>query len=163
MIQEIRPSSGLLKKNLTKLWIIGGLGILAFAVVGIDWYLSTWWMPINWFKFVPFFFAIGAAVIFLILTLIIRRNFKHLFYVLSEETITVHRSGVFSQSERVVSYDRITDVMLSRGFFDNRFGIATVTIMGRSGDLRGIRLDGLEDAKSIYDFIRQRMTNEPVK
>jgi hypothetical protein len=35
--------------------------------------------------------------------------------------------------------------------------------MGGSGDMRGIKLDGLEDALFIFELIRKRMANEPLK
>jgi membrane protein YdbS with pleckstrin-like domain len=120
MRQELRPSSRLLGKKLLILWIIATLIILIYLVAGIDWFtVGLAWFGFDLFLMIPFIFALGAFVFFLILSLIIRRNFKYQLYILGEDAISVHRRGLCSKLERVVPYQRITDIMLSSGFLEN--------------------------------------------
>lgn len=82
-------------------------------------------------------------------------------YALREKDI-IYRSGWIIQRTRTCPFNRIQHSSVSTGFFERKYGLATLVLYTAGTDEADIRVPGLKeaDAYAIKEWITQKIANE---
>lgn len=89
------------------------------------------------------------------------RSFAQYAYALRDKDVT-YRSGWIIQKIRTCPFNRIQHSSVSTGFFERKYGLATLILYTAGTDDADIRIPGLKeaDAYAIKEWITQRIIHE---
>jgi uncharacterized membrane protein YdbT with pleckstrin-like domain len=80
--------------------------------------------------------------------------YRNIRYEITEDEIIVH-SGVLNKSTKHVPFRTITNMQVTRGFWDRLFGLGTLEIQtaGTGGTKAEEKLVGLDDVQGTYEYV----------
>lgn len=84
-------------------------------------------------------------------------RYRTLRYRFDEEGVSMAH-GRFFQKETYLTYRRIQDIRLTRGFLQRRFGLANLELQTASGASDSeMKIEGIRNPERLRDFLYERM------
>ena len=158
VIEEIKPLRGL--KNYFLIGSLVSIGIV-FGIVEIVFILAT---RFEWHVLLGA--AIFDIIIFGLCYLIADKKYKHQYYWITNKRI-IYKSGLIGYTISSIPLERISDVIISRSFFERICGFGSILIQSLAGQF-GIEAtllaipDPEGTQKMIFQLVKEKRTREKI-
>ncbi|MFA6269578.1 MAG: PH domain-containing protein [archaeon] len=139
------------------MWIFSkGLFFIAIYFLCFGWIpIFLWYMKIQIPTEFVFLDILAFFIILVLISLYQIPLVKSHSYVITNQNIIV-KAGVLSKRERIISFDKITNLTVSQGLFEQMFSLFRLRIQ-TAVEFGEVSFIGLSDIKTPKDIISQHM------
>lgn len=171
VVKEIKPLPAL-----KWYFLIKEHGILLVGIPIFLFYIfHTLFLPI--FSLFPIFSLVviiltsGLALSFVIVFLIAYLRYKHQYYWITNKRV-IYKEGLIGYKVTSIPLERISDVIISRTFFERIFGFGSILIQSLAGQVSGGRLGAEasllavpnpeETQELIFELVKRKRKEEEI-